>query len=220
MLARALNSAVRQPGGGDLCLEFNGTNNNVTIPSLGSVSSFSVAYWAEADAWANDELMFDCQSGRLVIATEDGYYKYYNTSWRSSGIAVLSGWHHYAWDFGSSACHLSVDDGTYTGSLSGLSISALNGTTKLGSRYTSEKFWPGKVGDFRVYDGVLSASEITDLYENYAQPVTTSSSLLLWYKFAEGTADAAATGANSIIDSSGNGYHGTPVNSPIYRAVA
>jgi len=43
---------------------------------------------------------------------------------------------------------------------------------------------------------------------------------LAYYRFEEGSADSIASGAGSIIDSSGLGNHGTPygVNGPIYRS--
>lgn len=39
------------------------------------------------------------------------------------------------------------------------------------------------------------------------------------WTFEEGPADTAATGPGSILDSSGNGLHGTPVNGPVFRDV-
>lgn len=38
-----------------------------------------------------------------------------------------------------------------------------------------------------------------------------------YWRFENGTANTAATGTNSVIDSSGNNRHGTPRNGPIYR---
>ena len=41
---------------------------------------------------------------------------------------------------------------------------------------------------------------------------------IAYWRFETGPANAAATGSFSILDSSGNGLHGTPFNNPIYRA--
>ena len=38
------------------------------------------------------------------------------------------------------------------------------------------------------------------------------------WRFENGAANTAASGSNSILDSSGNGRHGTPVNGPFYRS--
>ena len=39
-----------------------------------------------------------------------------------------------------------------------------------------------------------------------------------YWRFEEGTANANAVGANTILDSSGNNLNGTPYNNPVYRA--
>jgi hypothetical protein len=45
----------------------------------------------------------------------------------------------------------------------------------------------------------------------YAQTVA-------YWRFENGTANATASGTNSILDSSGNNLHGTPLNGPVYRS--
>ncbi len=49
--------------------------------------------------------------------------------------------------------------------------------------------------------------------------VPCSADLVLHYDFSEGVDGQIASGTGSILDSSGNGLHGTPVNGPIYRQV-
>lgn len=44
-----------------------------------------------------------------------------------------------------------------------------------------------------------------------------SAAIVLQFDFSEGADGQIATGNNSILDSSGNGLHGTPVNGPTYR---
>ncbi len=39
-----------------------------------------------------------------------------------------------------------------------------------------------------------------------------------YWRFDEGTVNTPATGINTVLDSSGNGLHGTPVNGPVYRS--
>jgi len=72
--------------------------------------------------------------------------------------------------------------------------------------------------DIRLYDTALSPTDLTTLYNNRGAAVV-QTNLIGWWKFDEGTADTAATGTDSIIDSSSSGKHGTPYNSPYYRAV-
>jgi hypothetical protein len=73
-----------------------------------------------------------------------------------------------------------------------------------------------KFADVRTYNRALSESEVSMLYANRDGGVVTDG-LTAWLKFSEGTADAVASGTDSLIDSSGSGRHGTPYNGPYYR---
>ena len=50
-------------------------------------------------------------------------------------------------------------------------------------------------------------------------PDITFAGLIAEWKFDEGTANTEASGYLSILDTSGNNLHGTPLNGPTYRAV-
>jgi len=80
----------------------------------------------------------------------------------------------------------------------------------------------GTLNDIRVYkrfiDSPIDVGDRELIYANKNGNVVVDSDLVAWWKFDEGTPNATATVANSIIDSSGNGYHGTPYGSPVYRA--
>jgi len=51
-----------------------------------------------------------------------------------------------------------------------------------------------------------------------ATAVSSQASTLGFWQFEEGAAGSAATSPASILDSSGNGYHGTPLGGPLYSA--
>lgn len=53
-----------------------------------------------------------------------------------------------------------------------------------------------------------------------AGPITAQSSVIAHWTFDEGGNGAIASGAGSVLDSSGNGFHGTPSGSPIYRTLS
>lgn len=46
---------------------------------------------------------------------------------------------------------------------------------------------------------------------------SSSADIVMQFDFSEGVDGQIASGSDSILDSSGNGLHGTPVNGPIYR---
>lgn len=53
-----------------------------------------------------------------------------------------------------------------------------------------------------------------------AGPTTAQSSVIAHWTFDEGGDGAIASGAGSVLDSSGNGFHGTPSGSPVYRTLS
>lgn len=75
----------------------------------------------------------------------------------------------------------------------------------------------GKISDARIYNRALSVAEIKTIYNARGSDNIVNGLKGRWL-MNEGTDGAAASGASSVIDISGNGNDGTPVNSPIYRA--
>ena len=49
-------------------------------------------------------------------------------------------------------------------------------------------------------------------------PSVAPADTVAYYRFEEGPAGGPASGAGSVLDSSGNGLHGTPFGGPVYRA--
>jgi hypothetical protein len=41
---------------------------------------------------------------------------------------------------------------------------------------------------------------------------------IAYWRFENGTANSSASGVGSILDSTGNGHNGTPINGPLYRS--
>jgi len=70
--------------------------------------------------------------------------------------------------------------------------------------------------DARVYNRVLSANEIAEIYHRQGADKVWQG-LVGWWRMDEKTSTQTASGAGSIIDLSGNGNHGTPYNSPVYQ---
>ena len=62
---------------------------------------------------------------------------------------------------------------------------------------------------------VIASACIFTMLTIFAAP--SSAAIVLQFDFFEGSDGQVATGNNSILDSSGNGLHGTPANEPTYR---
>ncbi len=81
--------------------------------------------------------------------------------------------------------------------------------------------WSLAVGDFNG-DGYSdlavadSASNNVSVLVNDGQWAWSVHTVAYW-RFENGTADMPAVGANTILDSSGHGLNGTPINGPVYR---
>jgi Concanavalin A-like lectin/glucanases superfamily len=69
--------------------------------------------------------------------------------------------------------------------------------------------FPGTIGDARVYNRALSATEISTLYNDHVSPP--SSGLNAWWKFEE-------SGGTTASDSSGNGNAGALIGSPTFTS--
>lgn len=74
----------------------------------------------------------------------------------------------------------------------------------------------GKIWDLRQYNRVLSANEIAEIYHKRGADRVWQG-LVGWWRLDEKPTGQTASGGSSVIDLSGNGNHGTPMNSPIYK---
>ena len=91
-------------------------------------------------------------------------------------------------------------------------------------------FWEGarvtqanKGGNF-LFTGVVPADCVGTLSDGTPIEVAllncTRAGTAAYWRFEEGKPGTVASGVDSILDSSGNGLHGTPVGHPIYRMVS
>ena len=67
----------------------------------------------------------------------------------------------------------------------------------------------------RVQVRVLGSVLICVVYISVCA-ISLKGATVAYYRFDNGTADAAASGTNSILDSSGHGFNGTPFDAPVY----
>lgn len=74
----------------------------------------------------------------------------------------------------------------------------------------------GSIEDVAIYNRALSEAEVKSLGLSNAHNFITTGRVGYW-PMNEGTVGAAASGSNTVLDRSGNGYHGTPVNLPVFE---
>ena len=91
-----------------------------------------------------------------------------------------------------------------TGSIQA-TLDAANGNFCIGNRLGVSNYWNGKIGQYKIFSGALTADQVADLYNNPEKIVPTGVSndaLKLWLPMQEGAGTTA-------YDGSGNGNHGT-----------
>jgi hypothetical protein len=77
-------------------------------------------------------------------------------------------------------------------------------------------YWTGDLHDVRIYTRALSLAEIQSIYHARGGDTVVSSLLGRW-PLLEPDA-SSASGAGTVTDIAGNGYHGTPYNTPTYAS--
>ncbi len=85
--------------------------------------------------------------------------------WIPTTTDIPTGWHHVVMVINSSGVPLAYLDGSLVGSYPGTNAAAPGSNiTYIGSSHTTTRFFNGLIDDTRIYNRVLSASEIAALY--------------------------------------------------------
>ena len=102
--------------------------------------------------------------------------------------------------------------------ISAISISMQNANPiTIGSRPAGSCPVDALIDDVRIYNRLLSLAEIQTIYHSRGADNIVNGLVGRWL-MNEKSDGVTASGANSCIDISGNGNHGTPQNSPVYKA--
>jgi hypothetical protein len=107
-----------------------------------------------------------------------------------------------------------TDNGTY-GNIIGSTVASISSIIQNNIRTS----WVnGQLDDVRLYSRVLTSAEIESLAFSRSRLNITSGIVGYWRldQGTEGKQDAG--GSPTVLDSSGNGYHGTPSGSPTWKA--
>lgn len=97
--------------------------------------------------------------------------------------------------------------GSLDNSLSDLLIGAVD------NNGSPSEFLDGAVDDARVYNRLVTPDEILEIHDMQGKDLI-DDGLIFGTRLDDFPPGASASGANSIEDRSGNGNHGTPVNTP------
>ena len=217
-------------------LEYNGTNQYVGCGNDGSlniIGEITISVWIKHTTSAFGGIVVKRESsgvsdmGYNLRIHNDGTVDFYLRNTSKIGSVIFSNAAlnddvlHYVVGIRDSSNNLImyVDD-VLQNDTDTLTDSLATSADLIIGRYYSELddyYFNGLIFDARIYNRALSPSEVKTLYESRGSDNIVNGLVGRWL-MNEGTDGAVAAGANSVIDISGDGNHGTPVNSPIYRA--
>ena len=219
------------------CLNFDNTDDYITINGFasndpGTDSAWAVTFRARGDTAtgsANHDMVFSghTTSGGNIIRigydrTNGGiFYSDDNTTDKYAGTTFYNDntWHHVVITrpsgSGAQTTDVYVDGAKTTGGTFSTSDPTWASATQfsIGQEYDGGApgdYFDGNLADIRVYNVKLSATQVTELYNDSKVVVPSNVSLtnlLGWWPLCEGAGSVA-------YDGSGKGSHGTLVNNP------
>ena len=204
---------------------FDGKNDYVGIGNsiASTTNNYSVSMWIYPQSAAGNQLFFDSRPAanmpRNIRVWTVGSQIYlglggYGVTQINLPANWINNWHQVTQTFnwnGSSYEIKGYIDGAYIGTdtnATGTIIFNSNFSVGMGYVSSTQTFGKAKIDEVAILDRVLSASEITSLYNSGSpSPITPDSSTKLLYHFDENGDDPRLSG--KVFDSSGNNNNGT-----------
>lgn len=212
-----------------MALEFNGTDTRIErigTPSLHFSGVISLGAWFKVNNVANTQVILfkwrayamRISGGKVwcILLTENiGWGEVYEIGDISAGERVYVAW---TYDGACLRGYINDEQTMDIPHLGGdLALHVVNHEVYIGGTPTWGWFLDGIIGEIRVYNNVLSLEENKIIYESRGSDNIVDELVARWL-MNEKPDGTISSGADSIIDISGNNNHGTPHNSPIYRA--
>ena len=193
-------------------LDFDGADDGIELPASSTLfpnnNSWTTSAWFKTISPANGTYgnrifnpMQNATNGSAFILSLDGLDLDFahddGTSLTNSSVATINEhtWYHVASSYDGTTFKVylnGTEELSVTDTFSGFGT----GNAAIGEAGDGTAPFPGQIDDVRIYDRVLSASEILELYND------SNSALVGHWKLDE-------TSGTIAVDSSGNGYHGT-----------
>lgn len=210
-------------------IDFDGTNDYATTADTATLDFadgevFTVTGWFNRDTFTTADQVFakqansfDAGYGMYIDTTDQIYFTVYDGTdlyslETASGLIIATGWHHFAAVWGDTTAALYVDgvlvSTTPAGTIGNIGSLANANPFRIGASADGSQPFDGKIDEIRVYDRVLSPSEITDLYQ-LTVPTAVDTGLVGYWAF--GADDFRST---LVSDRSGGRNTGTLVNAP------
>lgn len=197
----------------NLCLDFDGTDDQVTVPSplttSALINNFSVACWIRDDrpAGVADGFLyriFGWGGDRFELGDQDGLLTFYDNtnSLQFSTVNLRDGqWHHVAVTKDPGNNIRVYFDGALALSLTTATYTNLGASFRLGNWMGGNTFpsrWRGRIDEFKVWSGALTQAQIQE--EMLCSADAGNAALLVHFPLDQGVAG----GNNSTVTTSQN----------------
>jgi hypothetical protein len=210
------------PGG---ALNFDGTNDLITIPRNTNLdlsnNLFTIEYWAKPTAvdnafhWVISKDASNSDLDYLSGLNSDNKWRFVFKNFAfdlsSTTTAVSGTWYHVACTYDGTTARLyinGIQEASATvavGSVSNASNILLGARTASGAN----QFFKGDIDEVRIWNRALPDCEVKSTKDCELINPTTQPGLLAYYKFRQGQVNSNNTAITTLTDVSANGYTGT-----------
>lgn len=212
-------------------LDYNGSNQvcyTDGVIDLSATGLVSVSLWVNFDNTSGYQCLFDKRNSAVTFSWYHDGSK--TECWHSgSGVVTQNAWavsgslHHLVLTFAHNDAtkgfiYLDGVDDTASNAAGPVIHHADDRISVAGSKNIAswQEYLEGLLADVRIYNRILSLAEVKAIYQQ--KGIDNIKDYVGRWFMKELPAGSNCTGANVVRDISGNGNHGTPVNTPIYRA--
>ncbi|MDC0480392.1 LamG domain-containing protein [Candidatus Marinimicrobia bacterium] len=206
-------------------LSFDGTNDYVNVGDMLSQGAYTKIAWVKRESGVNNNNIISGNTGHALWAPSGYSYKLsagHNGAWNTvqdTDALTIGEWNFVAVTYNpdvASGTMVLYKNGTQIDNATGIAVQNESTTTYVGS-YGGGNNWIGSIDEVAIWNGALTAAEITALYnsgnelnadanyENYSS----TPNLVGYWKMNEGS-------GSSVLDSSPNSNTGTLVNGPTW----
>lgn len=213
-------------------VNYDGTDDYAVVTDATHPTEYTCAAWVLVDTVAYRSIIFRTDGGalpsssfshtmRITAGSKFEHYTYDGSLRTVTGSTTVSSatWYHVAITAKNGGnCRLYVN-GTEEGTATACTTLWTGGTRYLiaAANAHTTSYFDGKIADLCWWNKELTATEVAALASSRMKyhPTQIQSSSIRFYLPLDDFADGATvTGANSLVDRSGGGRHGTPNNSP------
>ena len=206
-------------------LHFDGTNDFVAIPAIGSnLSSFTIEAWinpettspdmgiVNTDAWAAGSVHFQILGGKMMLSLNGLNTAETGGDWpKMTTTPTANLWQHVAVTYDGAAKKIIFYlNGVESGSYNTPSMPVANFTVASIGAWANARFYKGKMDEVRIWNKALAPADITTKMK--IELAGTETGLIAYYNFNQGVADGANKTATSLLDKTSNHFNGTLTN--------